>query len=112
MGVLEAEHAVLAHDLADRLGRIAAGRQELGVGAAIGHAEQDVGVVDQLLEILDAAIGRSGKELGLEILLDAAFKLLKDLVELALLILVLRLPPVDPHPGVPRGRLLRTPPPS
>ena len=40
------------------------------MGAAVRHAEQDVGIVDQLLQVLDAAVGRGREELGLEVLLD------------------------------------------
>src|SRR6185295_18268893 len=38
--------------------------------------------------------------LGVEVLLDAPLELFQDLLELALLVLVLRFTPVDPHPGV------------
>lgn len=41
------------------------------MSATVGYAEEDVGVVDQLLQVLDLAIGRGSKELRLQIFLDS-----------------------------------------
>ena len=67
--LLEAQHPVLAHDLAQRLGRIAPRGQELGVRPAVRHPEEDVGVVDDLAQVPDVAVRRGGEELGREIFL-------------------------------------------
>jgi hypothetical protein len=68
--LLERDHLMLAHDLAQGLGGVAPGGQEFGVGTSVGHPEQHVGIVDDLPQVLDAAVGWRGEELGLQVFFD------------------------------------------
>ena len=62
VGLLVGDPVVVADLLGQRLGRVATGGEELGVGAAVGHAEQHVRVLHDLLQQVRRALRRRGVE--------------------------------------------------
>ena len=64
MGLLVGDPMALADLFGQRLGRVPPGGQEFRVRATVGHPEEHVRVLDDLLEQIGCALGRGGEEHG------------------------------------------------